>query len=110
LRGVERTSLPSRPPAIQPETQKVRAEASLDPHRGAAAECWHEIGYPYEAALALADGDEAALREALAVFDRLGARPMRDVTAHRLRKLGVPNRVEAARYARRNGVGVRTPS
>ncbi len=130
-----------------------------------AAERWQAIGCPYEAALALADGDdEPALREALAVFDRLGARPMRDITAHRLRqlgvrdvprrpsgparpdglsareqevlalladglrnteiaralflstrtvehhvaavlrKLGVPNRAEAARYARRNGV------
>ncbi len=29
------------------------------------------------------------LREALAAFDRLGARPMRDITARRLRRFGV---------------------
>lgn len=54
------------------------------------AERWQEIGCPYEAALALADtDDEGMLREALAAFDRLGARPMRDITARRLRRLGV---------------------
>ncbi|MFF5701118.1 ATP-binding protein [Streptomyces sp. NPDC012794] len=54
------------------------------------AELWQEIGCPYEAALALADtADEGMLREALAAFDRLGARPMRDITARRLRRLGV---------------------
>ncbi|MFG2981306.1 LuxR C-terminal-related transcriptional regulator [Streptomyces sp. NPDC048258] len=54
------------------------------------AERWQEIGCPYEAALALADTtDEGMLREALAAFDRLGARPMRDITARRLRRLGV---------------------
>lgn len=40
--------------------------------------------------MALADSsDERMLREALAAFDRLGARPMRDITARRLRRLGV---------------------
>jgi len=133
-----------------------------------AADRWRDIGCPYEAALALADcHDEEPLREALAVFDQLGAKPMRDITARRLRrlgirdvprrptgmahpngltvreqevlmlvadglrnteiaqtlflstrtvehhvaavlrKLGLPNRTEAARYARRNGVAVR---
>jgi DNA-binding CsgD family transcriptional regulator/tetratricopeptide (TPR) repeat protein len=57
-----------------------------------AADCWRAIGCPYEAALALADSDNpGALREALATFDRLGARPMRDTTARRLRELGVRN-------------------
>ncbi|MEV8551785.1 AAA family ATPase [Streptomyces glaucescens] len=54
------------------------------------AERWQETGCPYEAALALAgSADEVMLRDALALFDRLGARPMRDVTARRLRRLGV---------------------
>lgn len=54
-----------------------------------AAGRWEETGCPYEAALALADTtDEGMLREALAIFDRLGARPMRDITARRLRRLG----------------------
>ncbi|GAA3627551.1 putative ATPase [Lentzea atacamensis] len=51
---------------------------------------WREVGCPYEAALALIDsGDERLLREALAEFDRLGALPMRDATASRLRRRGV---------------------
>ena len=40
-----------------------------------AAELWHEIGCPYECALALAEGDENAQRSALAMLDEIGARP-----------------------------------
>jgi DNA-binding CsgD family transcriptional regulator/tetratricopeptide (TPR) repeat protein len=47
----------------------------------AAAAAWSEIGCPYEAAVALADGDEAARRAALGIFERLGAGP----AAERLR-------------------------
>ena len=38
-----------------------------------AAEAWQRLGCPYERALALLDGDEAAMREALAVLESLGA-------------------------------------
>jgi len=55
----------------------------------AAAAHWHELGCPYEAARALAEGgDETAVREALATFDRLGARPAAAAAARRLRELG----------------------
>jgi DNA-binding CsgD family transcriptional regulator len=54
-----------------------------------AAERWTAIGFPYEAAQALADGDEAAARQALAEFDRLGARPAAAEAARRLRLMGV---------------------
>jgi DNA-binding CsgD family transcriptional regulator len=55
-----------------------------------AANAWHAIRCPYNAALALLDSrDEAALREALAILDRLGARPARDEAAAALRGLGV---------------------
>jgi DNA-binding CsgD family transcriptional regulator len=53
-----------------------------------AAFAWEERGCPYERARALAAGDEAACREALAIFDRLGARPAADALRQRLRKEG----------------------
>lgn len=40
-----------------------------------AAEGWAKLGFPYEQALALSEGDEDAQREALTIFDRLGAAP-----------------------------------
>jgi DNA-binding CsgD family transcriptional regulator len=55
-----------------------------------AAELWTEIGCPYQTALALADSDDRdAIRRALDIFERLGARPMAALTARRLRTLGV---------------------
>jgi len=58
--------------------------------RERAAELWTEIGCPYEAALALADADDAdALRQALDEFNRLGARPAVAIVARRLRERGV---------------------
>jgi DNA-binding NarL/FixJ family response regulator len=47
-----------------------------------AAEGWRRLGFPYEEAIALSGGDEDAQREALAIFDRLGAAP----AAARLRR------------------------
>lgn len=55
----------------------------------AAANAWEELGCPYETARALADGDEAALRRAFAIFERLEARPAAIETIQRLRDLGV---------------------
>lgn len=54
----------------------------------AAADTWREIGCPYEVGLALADGDETALRESLEIFDAIGAKPMADRMRSRLRDLG----------------------
>ncbi|MGZ3677654.1 MAG: ATP-binding protein [Ktedonobacterales bacterium] len=47
-----------------------------------AAAALERIGCPYEQALALAEGDATARRAALAIFDRLGARP----TSERLKQ------------------------
>lgn len=55
-----------------------------------AAEQWHTIGCPYEQALALVDGDEAAVLDGLAMLDRLGARPAAAWARQRLRDLGGP--------------------
>jgi len=54
----------------------------------AAVADWEARGCPYEAALALVDGDEAALRRAQAIFERLGARPAAAIATQRLRALG----------------------
>jgi DNA-binding CsgD family transcriptional regulator/tetratricopeptide (TPR) repeat protein len=54
-----------------------------------AAEAWTQAGMPYERALALADGPEAALREALAILESLGAGPLAAIVRQRLRDLGV---------------------
>ena len=55
-----------------------------------AAAAWQALSCPYEAARALADsGEEDPLKEALDVFERLGARPMAQRVARQLRTLGV---------------------
>jgi DNA-binding CsgD family transcriptional regulator len=56
----------------------------------AAADLWATIGCPYEAALALADGDEeGALRQGLETLQRLGARPASALVARKLRRMGI---------------------
>jgi DNA-binding CsgD family transcriptional regulator len=55
----------------------------------AAADAWHVLEAPYQRALALADGPEEALREALAVLEQLGAGPLQAIVRQRLRDLGV---------------------
>jgi DNA-binding CsgD family transcriptional regulator/tetratricopeptide (TPR) repeat protein len=55
----------------------------------AAADRWKEIGCPYEEATALADGDEAAQLEALAIFEKLGATPAAERLRQKLRATGV---------------------
>lgn len=54
-----------------------------------AAAAWEALGCPYEEARALAEGDEAARRQALATFDRLGASPMADRLRREMRAAGV---------------------
>lgn len=54
-----------------------------------AAAAWREIGCPYEVGLALSDGDENALLEAVSIFDSLGARPAAGKARARLRDMGI---------------------
>jgi DNA-binding CsgD family transcriptional regulator/tetratricopeptide (TPR) repeat protein len=55
-----------------------------------AAELWSRLGAPYETARAQSMSDnERALRDALTLFDRLGAQPMSAMVARRLRALGI---------------------
>ncbi len=55
---------------------------------GAAAQ-WTLAGCPYEAALALGDGDDDAQRRSLDELNRLGARPAAGIVSRRLRERGV---------------------
>lgn len=76
---------------------ELAAELVAEPYRlsiagewRSATERWREIGCPYEAALALADGDdEAALHLALEELNGLAARPAAAIVARRLRERGV---------------------
>lgn len=54
-----------------------------------AADEWARLCCPYEHALVLVQGDEAQLREALRIFDSLGAKPAAEIARRRLRVLGV---------------------
>ena len=67
-----------------------------------AAECWQEIGCPYEAALALAEADDQQeLRHALDELQRLGAAPAAAIVARRLRQRGARGLPRGPRKATR---------
>jgi DNA-binding CsgD family transcriptional regulator/tetratricopeptide (TPR) repeat protein len=76
----------------------------------AAASAWDRLGCPYEAARARADSRvEQALRDALAEFDRLGARPMSAFVTRRLRELGAKHIPRGPRRATKaNPAGLTT--
>jgi DNA-binding CsgD family transcriptional regulator len=70
-------------------------------HR-AASRLWHDRGFPYAEALALAGaGDEESLLTALALFDRLGATATAAVVRHRLRAAGAAHVPRGPRPATR---------
>ena len=54
-----------------------------------AAELWRQLGCPFERALALAEGDEDARREAFAILESLGATATLAALRERLRAAGV---------------------
>jgi DNA-binding CsgD family transcriptional regulator len=67
-----------------------------------AAGVWQALGCPYEQARALAEGDTDAQRDALALFDTLGARPAADALRRRLRDAGVRGVARGARESTRS--------
>ena len=70
--------------AAEPYALSLAGEAAQ------AAKVWRELGCPYEAALALADGDAAEpLRRAHEELQALGARPAAAIVARKLRERGV---------------------
>jgi DNA-binding CsgD family transcriptional regulator/tetratricopeptide (TPR) repeat protein len=66
-----------------------------------AADAWQALGCPFERARALAEGDECAQREALEVFEGLGARPAAEALRQRLREAGVRGVARGARASTR---------
>lgn len=74
-----------------------------------AAAAWRDQAAPYEQALALSMGDEAAQREALTIFDGLGARPAARRLRRTLRQKGVRGLTVGPRSARRNDPAGLTP-
>ena len=71
-----------------------------------AARSWEAIGCPYHRALALADThEEDDLRQALAIFQALGAEPMARQVTKRLRSLGARNVPRGPRAATRSNPG-----
>ncbi len=72
----------------------------------AAGGCWDELGCPYEAALARTGSrDEAALRQALATFQRLGAVPATRAVTQLLRTAGVHGIARGPRRSTMNNPG-----
>jgi DNA-binding CsgD family transcriptional regulator len=111
MEGCRGEALAGFPPAIDASLPRKWGEAALWLWRGgglqeapantpepyaqeiagdwrAAASAWEALGFPYERALALLAGDEPAQREALAIFERLGATPAATITRQRLREAG----------------------
>ncbi|MGB6487954.1 MAG: AAA family ATPase [Steroidobacteraceae bacterium] len=77
----------ARPPEIAGEAaQPYRLMLAGDWR--AAADAWERIGQPYERALALMEGGEDALREALAILLGLEAGPLAALVRQRLRERG----------------------
>ncbi|HTS84138.1 MAG TPA: AAA family ATPase [Usitatibacter sp.] len=69
----------------------------LDGHWREAADEWARIGCPYETARSLAMGNADAQLEALATFERLGAKPAADALRAKLREAGVRGLPRGAR-------------
>jgi DNA-binding CsgD family transcriptional regulator len=76
---------PHAAPAVAAEPYALQIAG----HWREAALSWAALGCPYEHARALADGDEAAQREALAAFESLGAHPAAVALRERLHDAGV---------------------
>jgi len=75
------TELPAN--AAEPYATQIRGDWWT------AAWMWEKFGCPYEQAMALMDGDEAAQLKALEIFERLGARPIMEKLKQQMRAQGI---------------------
>lgn len=71
-----------------PEGSAEPFALQIDGDWRSAAHRWNALGCPYETAMALADGDEPAMRQAVEILDRLGAAPAAHLVRTRLRDAG----------------------
>jgi len=98
---------------IREETPSAAAEPyalQLAGNCQRAAALWGDLGFPYEAALSLADADdEDALRHALDELQRLGARSAAEIVARRLRERGARGLPRGPRSATRQNPANLTP-
>ncbi len=94
---------------VEPFAPKTVSEVyrlELEGEHEAAADLWRELGYPFEAALALAHAEsEAAQRTALAELQRFGARPATTRVARTLREGGARDVRHGPRAATRENPG-----
>lgn len=75
--------LPTQWPTIAPAyAAEVAGDITL------AAQEWAKLSCPYERALALLGGNDVQVREALEVFEALGAKPAVEIARQTLRRLG----------------------
>ncbi|MDR7481811.1 MAG: LuxR C-terminal-related transcriptional regulator [Armatimonadota bacterium] len=81
--------------SAQPFAMQIRGEWR------AAADAWARLGCPYEQAMALSEGDEAAQRSALEIFEELDARPAIDLLRRVMRARGVRGIPRGSRMATR---------
>jgi DNA-binding CsgD family transcriptional regulator len=105
-------SILGQPPELPAEALAQLSEAHRAHIQGdwrRAAALWAGKGCPYEQAIALSDGDEAARRQALAIFDQLGAAPAARNLRRRLRADGVRSVPSGPRAARRENAAGLTP-
>jgi DNA-binding CsgD family transcriptional regulator len=93
--------------AAEAEAHDPHALALAGDWAGAAA-AWKDLGRPYEAALALVESnDEDLLRQALESLRQLGALPLSNLAARRLRALGARGLARGPRKAtRENAAGL----
>ncbi len=93
-----RTGSTSRPKGELAQPYLIQVEGDWQQ----AAQAWSDLGCPYHAAMALADSaDDGALREALQVFDELGAGPAARITRQKMRGLGIKSVPAGPRTATR---------
>ena len=83
--------------------------AHIDGDWREAAQAWGETGCLFEQAIALSTGDDAAQREALAQFDRIGAAPAAQRLRRTMREGGARSVPSGPRTARRNDPAGLTP-